>query len=427
MKIRRKNHRNARAIGPGSLLVRTRRLKGALSTSLFLVALVASFPSAGAAERGSPGTESAEEIVAAGPEVKEAASPSETDEDVQSSTQPATEAAAKKKGHWLGFPIPIINPVLGYGLVGGVLYNRTLGESAKESNFGAAVFYTSSESWGLGLGARTHLNQGKLRVNGALGYADLKWDFSGIGKDAGDANRSIPLNQKGTFLEAEVLFQLHKNVFLGPRYTILDVDTIIELGQVLPLPLPDPEIDAVTASLGFHFEWDSRDNDFSATQGDLLELFAEFYDEAFGSDFQFQNYFFDYNYYHSVKEDNRHILAVRATSCYSTDGAPFYEQCSIGIKDDFRGYAGMRYIDQFSITAQAEFRWEVVPRWTVAFFGGASEVAPGPGDLSGSAILPAAGFGVRYMVKEKERIGMRLDFAWGDGDQAVYLSLGEAF
>jgi len=409
---------------------------------------VIAYPAA-AAERGSTGTGSAEAIVAAGAGTNEVASSPGNKEDGPPATQPADaasenagsedaasekagtppegDAAAKKKGHWLGFPIPIINPVLGYGLVGGVLYNRTLGGSAKESNFGAAAFYTSTESWGGGLGARTHLNQGKLRVNGALGYADLKWDFFGVGKDAGDANRSIPLNQKGIFFETEVLFQLHKNVFLGPRYTILDVDTIIELSGGLPFPLPDPDIDAVTASLGFHFEWDSRDNEFSATQGDLLELFAAFYDEAFGSDLQFQNYFFDYNYYHSVKEDNRHILAVRATSCYSTDDAPFYEQCSIGIKDDFRGYAGMRYIDQFSITAQAEFRWEVVPRWTVAFFGGAAEVAPGLGDLRGDAILPAAGFGVRYMVKEKERIGMRLDFAWGDGDQAVYLSLGEAF
>jgi outer membrane protein assembly factor BamA len=343
----------------------------------------------------------------------------------EAGTSLESDTKAKKKGHWLGFPIPITNPVLGYGLVGGVLYNRKLGRSQKESNFGAAAFYTSSKSWGVGIGARTHLNRDRLRVNGVFGYADLNWEFFGVGKDAGDNNRSIELNQAGEFLQTEVLFRIHEDLYLGPRFTYLNVDTILNLG--LPPGFPDPDIDAVTSSLGAHLEWDSRDNEFSATRGNLLDFFGDAYSEAWGSDFTFQNYFFGYNHYQSLKKNTRHILAARATSCYSTDGAPFYEQCSIGIKDNFRGYTGMRYIDQFSITAQAEYRWEFVKRWSFVFFGGLAEVAPDPGDLSYDSILPGIGTGVRYMIKQKERIGMRLDFAWGEGDQTIYLGIGEAF
>lgn len=116
----------------------------------------------------------------------------------------------------------------------------------------------------------------------------------------------------------------------------------------------------------------------------------------------------------SIRKDNRHIFAVRGTACYATSDAPFYELCSIGIKDKFRGYPGMQYIDQFSVTAQAEFRWEVVPRWIVAFFGGVAQVAPDAGSLNSSNLLPAAGVGARFMMAEKSRIGMRLDLAYGE-------------
>jgi hypothetical protein len=39
----------------------------------------------------------------------------------------------------------------------------------------------------------------------------------------------------------------------------------------------------------------------------------------------------------------------------------------------------------------------------------------------------SGGVGARYIVSEKNRIGMRLDFAWGEDERVVYLSVGEAF
>jgi outer membrane protein assembly factor BamA len=344
------------------------------------------------------------------------------------SEEPVTEdtsVVAEKKGHWLAVPIPTSNPTLGYGLTGVVLYNRKLGKSQRDSTFGAAGFYASSNSWGAGIGARTHLNRDRLRVNGGLGYVDLNWEFFGLGNDAGSNDQSVELNQVGTFLQMETLFLVHESLFLGPKLSFLSVDTFLD--DLLPPGFPDPVIDATTNSFGAHLQWDTRDNEFSTTSGQRLDLFADVYTDLLGSTFNFQNYFFDYNYFHSLRQNEHHIIAARTTSCYSTDGAPFYQQCSIGMKDAFRGYPGMRYIDQFSVTAQAEYRWEFVDRWFFAFFGGLAQVAPRPGNLSSDAILPAAGAGVRYMLKKKQRIVMRLDFAWGEGDKAVYLAVGEAF
>lgn len=221
--------------------------------------------------------------------------PAANDEIAEAKASEDASYEAGKQGRWLAFPIPISNPTLGTGLVGGVIYNRRLGGSKLPSSFGAAAFWTSSDSYGIGFSARTHLNKDKLRVNGMFGVATLNWDFFGVGNDAGRSSQSVALEQDAGFLSLESLFRLHEHIYLGPQYRILDVDSKVDLSS-LPGGFPNPEVDAVTASLGVHFKWATQDNEFSATRGHDFELLADFFDDAFGSDFDFQSYFSDYNY-----------------------------------------------------------------------------------------------------------------------------------
>ena len=154
LEIRNENQRTMGVMSLCTPHVHPGRLKGTLFPSLLLLVAVACPAPAGAAERGSPGSESAETAVVTDSGGNETATTPGSEQEKASAAQPVAvaadgasanvasekagtppegDAAAKKNGHWLGFPIPIINPVLGYGLVGGVLYTRTLGESAKES------------------------------------------------------------------------------------------------------------------------------------------------------------------------------------------------------------------------------------------------------------------------------------------------------
>jgi len=335
----------------------------------------------------------------------------------------------ENKPSLIGVPIPIADPTLGAGLAAAGLYTLNLGGSEKPSTFGVGAFWTSSNSWGAGLGGRAHLNRDRLRVSGGLGLAQLNYDFFGVGNDSGQSGDSIPIEQEAYFLTAQMLFRLKKNVYLGPQYRILDVDTEIGTTRVIPpgLELPDEDLEAVTAFLGLHFEWDSTDNEFSATRGHLLDFYASVYDEAFASDFEFQSYWLAYNQYHSIKKNERRIVAWRATACNVTDGAPFYELCAIGIRDAFRGYQGGRYRDNISLTAQAEYRWEFVKRWVAAVFGGVGQVSETVSDLTFDNIRPAGGLGFRWMVVPARRIAVRVDYAWGEGDSGLYISVGEAF
>ena len=77
---------------------------------------------------------------------------------------------------------------------------------------------------------------------------------------------------------------------------------------------------------------------------------------------------------------------------------------------------------------QAELRARFTPRWGGVVFAGIGEVAPDFGDMNSSDLLPAGGVGVRWMAAPENRVNIRADLAWGQGDEALfYLSIGEAF
>jgi hypothetical protein len=360
------------------------------------------------------------------------AAASETEEQDEAGDEPATEGEKKKKGGWVGIPIPISNPTIGSGLGAVGLYNLRLGREKHPdvlpSSFGAGAFYTDSDSWGFGILARTHVGGGLFRINGVGAVFELNYDFFGIGEDAGDRGRSVPISQTGDFFRVSFLTRLRGHWYLGPRFLRLDARTEIDFSGILPPDLDIPTsfgLDLTTAALGLALQLDSRDNQFNGSEGVLFDLETDFYDEAFSSDFDFETYWGAFNKYLSLGENDHTIVAVRGTACYASDGAPFYELCQVGIKDSFRGYQGGRYRDQVAVTAQAAYRWRFHKRWGVVFFGGIASVAERFSDLD--SLLPAAGVGVRWMAVTEDRINVRVDYAWGRNDSALYISIAEAF
>jgi hypothetical protein len=53
--------------------------------------------------------------------------------------------------------------------------------------------------------------------------------------------------------------------------------------------------------------------------------------------------------------------------------------------------------------------------------------APSLSEYTSDNILPGHGAGIRYMIDEKRRINMSVDFAGGKDSDAFYFRIGEAF
>jgi hypothetical protein len=67
------------------------------------------------------------------------------------------------------------------------------------------------------------------------------------------------------------------------------------------------------------------------------------------------------------------------------------------------------------------------PRWGLVGFGGVGYAGTSLAEAGDSQNTPSYGAGIRFMVLKSQRINIRVDFARSENDEAMHLSVGEAF
>jgi hypothetical protein len=346
-----------------------------------------------------------------------------------------TDKKKDKPHEWVIAPIPVVEPNLGAGVGVVGLFLTPLNKKdtvSPKSIFGGGGFYTDNGSWGGAVGGKLFISEDRFRVDGGVGAVSLDYDFFGIGNEAGDRGVSIPIEQKGPGVAVGQLTRVKGRWYLGPRYRYFNVDTRLDLSG-LPSPGDGPELpqevqkETRSAFLAVQLQRNTKNYEFNPTEGSLFDFRADFYEQLFGSDFALQKYTTSYNHYLRLGDADRRVIAVRATACAVAGDAPFFELCMIGGSDAFRGYQTGRYRDDASVTAQAEYRWQFLKRFGMVMFGGVAQVAPGFSDFDAENVLPSVGLGFRWMAALESRINVRVDYAWGQGDNALYVFVGEAF
>jgi hypothetical protein len=324
-------------------------------------------------------------------------------------------------------PIPISNPTVGTGLALVVMPLYHLGPNSPLSNTVIAAGLMSSGSWGVGAAQSTRLRGDQLRLDGFLGYVDLRYRFYGAGADAGQSGTSVPILQRAFAFAPELLLHVAHRAFLGLRYRGLRVETALEDGSTLPpsiaAVLPN-SITITSSGFGPRATFDTRDSDMSPSAGMLVEFRANFADEAFGSDLDYQTYELSGNLY---RRAGRGVVGVRALACRTSDRTPLFDLCLFGANNDLRGYEVGRYRDRAMVAAQAEYRFPVTGRWGGVVFGGWGKVAPSFSEMGEQTDLPSIGLGVRWLAAEKARVNLSLDIARGRDDTSFYVYVKESF
>jgi hypothetical protein len=369
-------------------------------------------------------------LAAAGAGAQDAAQ--HTTEDFTTQTElvaHATEGSTDPhKTSWVFLPIPQASPALGTGLtlVGAALYNPN--GSARPWVTGAAIMGTSSSSHAVGLAQQASFLDNRLRVIGALGEAELRLKFYGIGPNAASSDQSLPMTDEGRFLLLQGLYGVTDHVFVGLRLTSLRLHTTIDLTaleehfDILPSAL---DLDHRTTSLGPAMEYDSRDNQFMPASGSYGTARVDVASTALGSDMAYRRLHADFSHYWSVSPDL--VVAGRAATCAVSGDVPFTELCLYGTSNDLRGYTTGQYRDRNLYAVQAEARWRFSDRWGAVAFGGTGAVAHSFGDLFSNKQLPAGGIGLRWLASERYKVDVSLDGAWGRNGGSVYFYLGQAF
>lgn len=330
----------------------------------------------------------------------------------------------KKQRRFVPVPIPIVNPTVGKGLavVGMYLHPRKPEDSDLPTSIsGVMGMYTDSESWVTGVFHEGYYGQDRYRVRGLLGYGVFNLKFYGIGDDSILRDHPIDYEAKTTAFLPRLLFRLPvKNWFIGAQYLYMEIDTTFKTSGLLP-GLPDVNLPTKTAGLGLVGVYDSRNNTLWPTDGTWFEITATDYGDYFGGDFDYQKYILKFAQYFPVI--NTVTLAYRLDGSFIDGDAPFYDLSSLKL----RGFAGGRYVDNQAVSAQVEGRWNFYKKWTVLLFGGAGRIADEVSDLGSSSTQWAGGAGIRYMIAEGQKLNIGIDVAYGDGETAIYVQIGDWF
>lgn len=347
-----------------------------------------------------------------------------------SATAPA-ESKTVSKNEWIIAPLPNHNPEFGWGIVARAGYIFSLDPNDKvspPSTVGVGGYYSENHTWFAGLFGRFFIDEDRYRVIAGLMHAEVNYNFSGVGTDAGQSGQTLPVSQQMNGGLGEVLFKIMPGFYLGPRYVGANVHISVnpsDLNSPSPMGIPASEVNTTMSGLGVHAQWDTRDSVFYPRKGYLADAEIDFHDPAIGDSFAYQVYKASYNRYVSLSE--RQVLAFRIMGQFESGDVPFYALSQFGKGSDLRGYKFGQYQDRQMIAGQVEYRLEITKRFGAVAFGGVGEVANSISEMTYDDLLPAGGVGIRYVLAEKNHVSIRFDYAWGRNGSQYYLTVGEAF
>jgi hypothetical protein len=356
-----------------------------------------------------------------------------------------------KNGELVIAPYPISSPALGTGLqwvVGYVFRVNKEDKVTPPSFFGTVGMYTSNGSWGALVGGSFHLKQDKYRVVAGIADGNVNWDFYGVGKLAGDRGLFLPININGKGFGAQTLVRIAKNLYLGPRFQLRQMNAGIDFSHLKSRGLPeendelradivaavDDLLSTRTVAIGPHLQRDTRDDTFYPTAGTILNVGGDFFLKALGSKFDYQIYQVRFEGYHGLSE--RQVLAFGALGCAAAgDRVPFYDLCLYGARNYVRGYTAGRFQDRRMWATQAEYRVRLpkllgiglTERLGLVGFGGVGWVGRQLSDMAFDDLLPGGGAGLRFRLTKKYPINFRIDYGIGRVGHTLSMGVGEAF
>jgi hypothetical protein len=329
----------------------------------------------------------------------------------------AESAEAEKQSPWLAVPIFSVSPKLGTSLGAMVGYLHYFDEKSRVSMIGVTAQYTSTDSAVGGLFGRLSFGEDHHRVVAMAVAGTIKNDYSDY------LGTGVPLrtDDELSAVVSRYLYRVTGDWFFGVQgaytnYYMAGQSAFDE--QVLNLLGMQGFKSAGIGLAAYH---DSRDDENMPTRGWLLNVNNIAYRDELGGDDSFDVYRLDYRLFWSHRGG---ILAARQFNQWTVD-APAGALAPVQL----RGYKMGQYLGKRMSSIEVEERLRLAEKWTATLFLGVACLYGGSQECTESEnTFPNGGFGVQYILKQKEGIVVNLEYAAGKGDNyGVYMKMGYSF
>ncbi len=342
-----------------------------------------------------------------------------------------TDTISSNKNYQLiAIPIAFFTPETGFGFGGGGQLFFLKKENTFKNRLSNVIFsgiYTLNEQLIFEVTPQIYFGGGNYFIDAHYLLEIYPNSFWGIGNNTPDSNEEI-YNQTTHALNISFLKRLPPDLNFGFQFVFKNHEiTEVQEGGILDTQDIIGNRRTVVAGLGAVFNYDTRDNVGSPNKGFYYQAKAQFSSEIFGATQGFNKFILDLREYLPISKNS--LLAFQLYSENNFGDVPFQALASYGGGSRARGYFYGRYIDKQMYVSQTEYRWRIKPRWTLAAFALAGEVANEPEDFFNiKNIKPSIGIGGRYKIFKDKDTWLRLDIGSGvNGNSGFYFGINEAF
>ena len=329
--------------------------------------------------------------------------------------------------HWFVFPFAFYTPETDWAFGAGGNINYTIDSLSNPSSISGSGYYTVNKQYNLGASAAIYTNQNKTLYNLSFNYSNVFDYFYGIGPSSPDISNDEYL-QKNILIDVKYQRQVFDKRFkIGGEFTRRNMAVLDNKDNpLLVANSVEGSEGGITSGLGILTSWDSRDNIFYPSNGGYYQFNIIFYSQAFGSDFDFNQYILDFRRFLGITKNQ--VIALQVYYAFDTAYPPFYSLPLLGGSTNMRGYIKGRYRDNNYYNLQAEYRVaQLVWRFGIVIFGGIGDVAPEIGKFTIATVKPTYGFGIRLRIEEVEKLDLKMDIGWGQNTSGIYFGINQAF
>ena len=326
--------------------------------------------------------------------------------------------ADEKESPWLLTPLLSSGPKMGtsLGAMAGYLYR--FDEDSPTSTFAAVGTYSNTDSYFTGMFAKTYFDANTKRLMGGVLYGQINNEYndflgSGYPVRTTDNLHAIFVRYSQSFFEG----WFFGGQFTATNYAVTGNDGFSDtiLGFI--------GLEGFNSNgVGLTAEFDSRDNVNSPEQGTFFNVNNIAFREGLGGDVSFDIYNLQLGHY--IAQTDRLVLAMRLDGKWTVDAPPGgYATVNL------RGYTAGQYLAPNNSVAEIEERLDIGAGFGAVLFGGVDCLYDHLGDCGDQEnLFPSVGAGVNYMLKEEEKMVIRLEGAKGEGDNyGIYMQFGRAF
>ncbi|MCE8536132.1 BamA/TamA family outer membrane protein [Ruegeria pomeroyi] len=325
-----------------------------------------------------------------------------------------------RRGSFVVAPIPFSNPTIGSGLVLGAGYLFTLDPASKPSMIGIGALRSDNGSEGVGLAGNFAFDNNRWQIESLYARANLNYDLhTGIGL--------LPIHQKGELARVSLSYGFNPQFSAGLSLRYLDTKIDLARTGIPPLPPPFNRFTSMRiVSPGLVASLDTRDDTIYPTQGALIDFEATRGLTLEGVTGDYSRAYLNLAVYH--KPWKGAVLAAAASVCGASSDTPFFDLCSLGGTDGFRGYSVTEFLDQRSASLQVELRQRLGTRLGVVAFGGVGTTGRRFSDFSLGTVHSAWGIGARYRLSRKFPLDFSVDLSRNRaGEDLLYIYVGQRF